>query len=125
LWSIEGHIWSEHAITEGLAVWKVGACHAVVAVVTVLGIVVNMERSARRLALLTIGMCMRLGEEHHFHFRLGEVYIDSEVVVYWCLITDVSSCSKGMWMWVGANRLGPLQTPPRAILWKLTTLTYW
>lgn len=27
---------SEHATTEGLAVWKVGACQAVVAVVTVL-----------------------------------------------------------------------------------------
>lgn len=33
---------SEHATTaEGLAVWKVGACQAVVAVVTVLGLEVN------------------------------------------------------------------------------------
>jgi hypothetical protein len=37
LWSTSGHMVSEHATTEGLSVWKVGACQAVVAVVTVLG----------------------------------------------------------------------------------------
>ena len=70
---------SEHATTEGLAVWKVGACQAVVAVVTVLiGGQYWCKNELR--ALLTIGRCMRLVGGHHFQFLRAEVYIHSEEV---------------------------------------------
>ena len=69
---------SEHATTaEGLAVWKVGACQAVVAVVTVLrwwsviGLVSFVD-------VLTIDKCMRWAGGHRFPFRLEEVCIHSE-----------------------------------------------
>ena len=38
---------SEHATTEGLSVWKVGACQAVVAVVTVLWMRSQYLRAAK------------------------------------------------------------------------------
>lgn len=77
LWSTSGHIVSEHATTEGLAVWKVGACQAVVAVVTVLiGGQYWCKNELR--ALLTIGRCTRRAGGHHFPLRLEEVCMRSE-----------------------------------------------
>lgn len=72
---------SEHATAaEGLAVWKVGASQAVVAVVTVLGSEFNTYVPVSRVALLTIGRCMRLVGVHHSLFLLEEVCIHSEEV---------------------------------------------
>jgi len=72
---------SEHATTvEGLAVWKVGVCQAVVAVVTVLRLEVNTYVLASGVASLTIGRCMRRVGGHRFLFLLEEVCIHFEEV---------------------------------------------
>ena len=86
---------SEHATTvEGLAVWKVGACQAVVAVVTVLRwwLVIG---SVGFVDVLTIGRCMKRVEGRHCQFRLGEVCIHSgEVARSFLIVMVISSCTE-------------------------------
>ena len=85
---------SEQATTaEGLAVWKVGACQAVVAVVTVLRWW-SVVGSVSFVGVLTIDRCMRRVGGRHFLFHLEEACIHSGEVEKWFLITPVSSCTK-------------------------------